>query len=296
MKLSDLGEDRLLARLLPRLRSGKSVLAGAGDDCAVVRFADDKKLMLLKTDCVVEGVHFRPSDDAAAVGWKAMMRPLSDFAAMSGLPQFALVTLIAPSRTSVRKIDNLYRGLQRAAARFDVSIVGGETSGTRGPIAISVAVVGFVEKDRWVSRRGGKVGDDLFVTGRLGGSIRGKHLRFMPRIHESRWLTENFSIHAMMDLSDGLGVDLPRLAKASKVGFKIDMERVPLNRGVRIDNAISDGEDFELLFAIPPRDRARLERSWKKQFPKLPLTRIGQLHRKSNIRHQTFLCGFVHFK
>src|ERR1700676_3968071 len=116
MKLSDLGEDRLLARLLPRLRSGKSVLAGAGDDCAVVRFANETKLMLLKTDCIVEGVHFHSSDDAAAVGWKAMMRPLSDFAAMSGLPQFALVTLIAPARTSVRKIDNLYRGLQRAAA------------------------------------------------------------------------------------------------------------------------------------------------------------------------------------
>jgi thiamine-monophosphate kinase len=236
------------------------------------------------------------SDDAAAVGWKAMMRPLSDFAAMSGLPHFALVTLIAPSRTSVRKIDNLYRGLQRAAARFDVSIVGGETSATRGPIAISVAVVGFVEKDRWVSRRGGKVGDDLFVTGRLGGSIRGKHLRFVPRIDESRWLTETFSVHAMMDLSDGLGADLPRLAKASKVGFKIDMARVPLNRGVRIDNAISDGEDFELLFAISPRDRARLERSWKKQFPTLPATRIGQLSQLSTINSQLLRRGFVHFK
>ena len=166
MKLSDLGEDRLLARLLPRLPLSKSVLAGAGDDCAVVRSPGENKLILLKTDCVVEGVHFRRSDAAAAVGWKAMMRPLSDFAAMSGLPQFALVTLIAPSRTSVRKIDNFYRGLRRAAARFDVSIVGGETSGTHGPIAISVSVIGFVEKDRSVSRRGRRVRRDGFRRSR----------------------------------------------------------------------------------------------------------------------------------
>lgn len=296
MKLSDLGEDRLLARLLPRLRSGRAVVAGAGYDCAVVKLPNAKDLMLLKTDCVVEGVHFRPSDDAAAVGWKAMMRPLSDFAAMSGLPQFALVTLIAPSRTPVGKIDSLYRGLQRAAAHFDVSIVGGETSGTAGPIAVSVSVIGFVEKNRWVSRGGGKAGDDLFVTGRLGGSIRGKHLQFMPRIHESRWLTENFTVHAMMDLSDGLGADLPRLAKASKVGFKIDMKCLPLTRGVKIDNAISDGEDFELLFAVSPRERKRLEKAWRRKFRRLPLTRIGQLSQLSTINSQHLRRGFVHFK
>src|SRR5205807_4468613 len=133
--------------------------------------------------------------------------------------------------------------LGRAAKRFKVSIVGGEMSGTPGPVAISVSVVGFVERDRRVSRRGGKVGDDLFVTGRLGGAVKQKHLQFIPRIVESRWLTRNFSIHAMMDLSDGLGVDLPRLARASKVGFTIEMERLPLNRGIRINDAISEGED-----------------------------------------------------
>ena len=295
MKLSDLGEDRLLARLLPRLPLSKSVLAGAGDDCAVVRSPGDDKLILLKTDCVVEGVHFRRSDQAAAVGWKAMMRPLSDYAAMSGVPQFALVTLIVPSRTSVRKIDNLYRGLRRAAARFDVSIVGGETSGTRGPITISVSVIGFVERNRSVSRRGGKAGDDLFVTGRLGGSIRGKHLRFVPRIEEARWLTEKFSIHAMMDLSDGLGSDLPRLARASGVGFTIDEPSLPRHAGVTVRNAISDGEDFELLFAISLRESDRLQRAWEKKFPKLQLTRIGRLNRKSKIKGQKLRSGYVHF-
>src|ERR1039457_3697497 len=134
MKLSELGEDRLLARLLPHLKLNKTVVAGAGDDCAVLRSSRENELILFKTDCVVEGVHFLARDNAAAVGWKAMMRPLSDFAAMSGVPQFALITLISPSRTPVNKIDNFYRGLRRAAARFGVSIVGGETSSTRGPI------------------------------------------------------------------------------------------------------------------------------------------------------------------
>ena len=296
MKLRQLGEDRLLARLLPRLPSNRTIIAGAGDDCAVVRAPGENKLILLKTDCIVENVHFRSRDNPAAVGWKAMMRPLSDFAAMSGLPQFALITLIAPRQTSVAKIDNLYRGLRRAAARFDVSIVGGETSETRGPLAISVSVVGFVEKDRWISRRGGKPGDDLFVTGRLGGAAKGKHLRFVPRIVESRWVGQNFRVHAMIDLSDGLGVDLPRLAKASKVGFKIDINALPLAPGAKIDNAISDGEDYELLFAISPRDRKRLETTWRKKFPKVPLTRVGRLFPQSAIRNPKLASGFVHFK
>ena len=296
MKLRELGEDKLLARLLPALKLSKAVLAGAGDDCAVVQSPQAKELLLLKTDCVVENVHFLPRDDAAAVGWKAMMRPLSDFAATSGLPKFALVTLIAPRQTTVAKIDNLYRGLRRAAARFDVSIVGGETSDTRGPLAISVSVVGFVEKDRWISRRGGKPGDDLFVTGRLGGAAKGKHLRFVPRIVESRWVGQNFRVHAMIDLSDGLGVDLPRLAKASKVGFKIDINALPLAPGAKIDNAISDGEDYELLFAISPRDRKRLETTWRKKFPKVPLTRVGRLFPQSAIRNPKLASGFVHFK
>src|SRR4029077_9196603 len=129
----------------------------------------------------------------------------------------------------------------------------GETSSTPGEIAISTSVIGFVEKHRAVSRRGGKAGDDLFVTDRLGGALKQKHLQFIPRIVESRWLTKNFSIHAMMDLSDGLGTDLPRLAEASNVGFQIHIENLPLSRGAKVNDAISEGEDYELLFAIPRR-------------------------------------------
>ena len=294
MKLSRVGEDALLASLMRQLPTSRQFI---GDDCAVVEFRGAKNLLVLKTDCVVEKIHFQPTTKPELVGWKAMMRPLSDFAAVSAVPQFALITLIVPATRSTSWVQRLYRGLKRAASKVDVAIVGGETSATRGPAVISVSVSGFVEKNRWVSRAGGKRGDDLFVTGKLGGSLRGKHLRFVPRIEEARWLTKNFRVHAMMDLSDGLGADLPRLAKASKLGFEIDREKLPLAPGAKIDNAISDGEDYELLFAISPRDRTRLEREWKRKFPKLPLTRIGFLTQHLNAStSQRLRRGYVHFQ
>lgn len=296
MKLKEVGEDCLLAELLPGLWRAKSVVAGPGDDCAIVKTPANSSLLVLKTDCVVENVHFLPRANPVDVGWKALMRPISDFAATSAVPEFALVTLIVSKETRKAWVTKIYRGLSRASARFGVSIVGGETSRTVGPAAISVTVAGFVEKNRWISRRGGKIGDDLFVTGRLGGAIKGKHLRFLPRMPESRWLTGHFDIHAMMDLSDGLGADLPRLAAASKVGFKIDIDRLPRNRGATIDNAISDGEDYELLFAIAPSERKRLQKSWRKKFPKLPLTRIGSLIPQSAIRNSQLKSGYVHFQ
>jgi thiamine-monophosphate kinase len=298
MKLGTLGEDRLLNRILlhfPRAR-GRKISAGSADDCAIVEIPRSKKYLVLKTDCIVEGVHFVHGTNASDVGWKAMMRPFSDFAAASAVPQFALITLIVPQQTKVAWVLGLYRGLRRAANRFKVSIVGGETSNTQGPIAISVSVIGFVEKSRAASRRGGRSGDDLFVTGRLGGALKQKHLKFVARIAESRWLTKNFSIHAMMDLSDGLGADLPRLARASKVGFDIELENLPVARDATINSAISEGEDYELLFAISPRDRNSLQREWRKNFPKLLLTRIGSLNRKSQVANRKLPRGYVHFQ
>jgi thiamine-monophosphate kinase len=295
MNLQQIGEDRLLARLMPPKGQTKSVIAAAGDDCAVVDSVQPNELLLLKTDCVVEGIHFASRDNARAVGWKAMMRPLSDFAAMSGLPRFALVTLMISPHRSFRWVEQLYAGLKKAAKTFAVQIVGGETSAVRGPAAISVSVSGTVERERWVSRSGGRARDLLFVTGRLGGSLRHKHLHFVPRINESRWLTKNFSIHAMIDLSDGLGADLPRLARASRLGFEIDQTAVPRNPGCDIDQAVNDGEDYELLFSIAPRAEKELRARWRKKFPKLPLTRIGCFtgHEQSVSCH---FRGYVHFK
>jgi thiamine-monophosphate kinase len=186
--------------------------------------------------------------------------------------------------------------LRRAAERFDVAIVGGETSGTDGPLTVSVSVVGCVEKNRWVSRSGGKSGDHLFVTGKLGGSGRGRHLQFVARIREARWLTRHFRIHAMMDLSDGLGADLPRLARASGVGYEIDLNALPRNRGCSLDDALSEGEDYELLFAVPSPDRDRLEASWVRKFPNLPLTRIGSLSQSPKIRYPRLKSGYIHFQ
>ena len=296
MNLREVGEDRLLDQLLPKLPRNRGVIVGAGDDCAIVRSGGRGKLQLLKTDCLVENIHFTKKDRPELVGWKAMARPLSDFAAMSGMPEFALVTLIVPSQTTLAWVKKLYRGIEKAARMFQVAVVGGETSNIKGPAAISITVTGLVEKRRWVSRAGGKTGDELFVTGRLGGSLRGRHLKFIPRIVESRWLTENFSIHAMMDLSDGLGADLPRLARASGVGFEVDETALPLNPGCTSKQAISDGEDYELLFAISPKDSRALLSGWRKKFPKLPLTRIGRLNRKSKIENRKFPAGYVHFK
>lgn len=294
MKLREVGEDRLLAQLLPMLRRTRSVVLGAGDDCAVVRSPGQNNLQLLKTDCIVEGIHFTAKSPAASIGWKAMARPLSDFAAMSGVPQFALVTLIVPADRALAWTKKIYRGLETAARTFDVAIVGGETSNIRSSAVISVSLTGFVEKNRWVGRGGGKAGDDLFVTGRLGGSLGGRHLKFTPRIEEARWLTRHFRIHAMMDLSDGLGADLPRLARASGLGFEVDQNVVPRNPGCSINQAIADGEDYELLFAVSAKTSAELQRRWRKRWP-LKLTRIGRLTKAKAIP-ENWPAGYVHFK
>jgi thiamine-monophosphate kinase len=295
MKLRELGEDRLIAQLVARLESRRGVIVGPGDDCAVLAGTKREELLLLKTDCVVEGVHFLPDEKPGAIAWKAMMRTLSDFAAMSGIPQYVLVTLVAPAESEARWMKQLYQGLRRAAARFKVAIVGGETSDTRGPIVVSISAAGSVEKRRCVLRSGGETGDLLYVTGRLGGSLRKRHLNFIPRLKEARWLTQHFRIHAMMDLSDGLGADLPRLANASAVGFEIDEKTLPRTRGCSIAQAINDGEDYELLFALSPNDAATLERKWRKKFMRLSLTRIGHLTRRpSPVTHRSFH-GYTHF-
>ncbi len=295
--LRDLNEDHLIARLTESLPQGDDVRVGIGDDCAVIGGPRDKQWQLLKTDAVIEGVHFLAGEDARRVGWKALCRAISDIGAMGGVPQHALVTLAASPDTAVTWIEQLYAGLSKAAERFGVSIVGGETSRSPGPLFLSIALTGSVKRNQCVLRSGGKPGDVIFVTGRLGGSFgSGKHLDFIPRVAEARWLTEHFRLHAMMDLSDGLGSDLPRLATASGCGFELREEKLPRVRGCTIQQALGDGEDFELLFTISPRDTERLQAAWKQQFPKLPLTQIGVLT-ESEIENQKskIAPGFDHF-
>lgn len=294
-RLGELGEEKLLAQILARLPGSKRVVVGAGDDCAVVRFRNARDLLVLKSDCVVEDIHFIGSAPATAVGWKAMMRALSDCAAMGAVPEFALITLVIAANKKQTWVRDLYRGLNRAAKRFDVSIVGGETSATTGSIVVTVSIAGYVEAKHLVTRAGGKTGDDLFVTGRLGGSIREHHLNFVPRIPESRWLARHFNVHAMIDLSDGLGTDLPRLASASGLGFKLEKNALPVARGCTVEQAISDGEDYELLFAISPRESRHLQTAWVKKFPETPLTLIGRLTGSSSATRY-LPPGYVHFQ
>lgn len=291
MKVSKLGEDAVVAALIRALPLGPDVRHGAGDDCAVIGGRRDRWWRLLKTDCVVETVHFLASENSARVGWKALCRAISDIAAMGGIPEHAVITLAVRPEVEMAWVRSLYVGLKKAARKFGVSIVGGETSRSPGPTFISVALTGRVERTRCVTRSGGKPGDALYVTGRLGGSGGGRHLDFIPRVAEARWLVEKFRIHAMMDLSDGLGADLPRLARASGCGFDVWKEKLPRSKGCTIAQALGDGEDFELLFAINPRDAARLETQWRKAFPKVPLTQIGALTRKADTSVRTGQSG-----
>jgi thiamine-monophosphate kinase len=291
------GEDAVLARLQRLLRrTPSSVHAGIGDDCAAVRGCRRGVLALLKTDCVVEGRHFLPGDAAAAVGWKAACRAVSDMAACGGEPRFALVTCVVRFAQTKRWIDGLYRGIEKAARTYEFHVVGGELARTDGPAMISIALTGEVPTGEFVGRAGGRPGDVLFVTGVLGRSfVSGWHLRFSPRIEQARWLVRHFRPRAMMDLSDGLAADLPRLAAAGGTGFVMDSALVPRRRGATIEQALGDGEDFELLFAIDPRKAARLEVAWKKKFPRVPLTRIGQLAAPGVASGLGAVRGYDHF-
>lgn len=284
--LSDIGEDALIQRLLGQLAHTGSadghtghIIVGPGDDCAVVDTGRRGQFQLLKTDAMVEGVHFLPGTAAAKVGWKAVARTLSDFAAMGGLPGDLLVTVAMPASKPVSYMEKLYQGMQKCAGAYGAVICGGETTSVpEGSAAvISVAGTGWVEKARCITRSGGRVGDRILVTGKLGGSIRGKHLSFVPRLEEARWLTEHFRIRSMMDISDGLGRDLSRLAAASGCGFHIDQQSLPRNRACSTAQALGDGEDYELLLTVSATTAAKLCEAWRKHFPKLALTEIGQL-------------------
>jgi thiamine-monophosphate kinase len=274
MKLRELGEDDVVTRLIRSLPVDRRVLVQAGDDCAIVRVAGG--IQLLKADCIVEGIHFLPEADPKQIGWKALCRAISDIAAMGGKPLDAVVTVALSGELEFSWLDRVYAGMKNAAKRYGVNLVGGETAQSPGPVFISVALTGIPTDGKYVTRSGGRNLDRLYVTGKLGGSLRGKHLRFHPRMLEAQWLVRKFPIHAMMDLSDGLASDLPRMASASKIGFQIDLAELPRNGQCTVEQALRDGEDYELLFAVAPGAAKRLEVAWRKQFPRIALTYIGR--------------------
>ena len=265
----------LISRELPTVDAG--VLTGIGDDCAVLQpVAENASLELLKTDALVESVHFANGTPWHKVGWKALCRPLSDIAAMGGSPRHALITIAAPSSWTSSDWRTLYRGIGKAAREFGVSVVGGETVRSTGPLFLSVTLTGRVSARNLKLRSGAKPGDLICVTGKLGGSLKsGRHLSFQPRVAEGRWLGGEAAVTAMMDLSDGLGSDLPKMAIESSCAFRLTLDSLPRHSSCSVSAALSDGEDYELLLTVNPRLWPSLQSRWDLASPKLSLTPIG---------------------
>ena len=309
-----MNEFELIARLTRALPTNQSVVVGAGDDCAVLDIGAGDRRLLFKTDAVIEGIHFMRETPPEKIGHKALARCLSDIAAMAGTPTAALITIGLPKNFDPEFVERIYAGLNALAEQHGVAVVGGETTTNPERILISIALVGFVPRGRLLLRSGAKVRDAIFVTGELGGSLAGRHLEFEPRLAEARWLAENFSIHALMDLSDGLAGDLRHLLKASGVGAELLKPAIPVSRAARLAAntgdaakpalvaALTDGEDFELLFTVASKDAVPLLDGWKQQFPKLKLSCIGKIVAGEGIRLrdktgvQTLAAqGYVHF-
>ena len=299
--ISSFGEVGLIRRMSRRLPSAPFVRIGIGDDAAVLRPLGRGDL-LFASDMLVEGAHFRRGDVAPRwIGWKALAANVSDIAAMGGVPTCAVVSLGLPKTTAVSFVDGLSRGLAACAKRFGVAVVGGDT--VRAPcVVVDVAILGTVPSGQAVLRSGAKVDDHLFVTGRLGGSLaRGRHARFVPRVREAQWLVRRLPIHAMMDLSDGLASDAWQMARASRVTLRFEAAKIPVSRvGKTVAHALMDGEDFELLFAVPPRAARRVPH----MIGATPVTEIGvivkhgvavELVNRHGQIHPLKPAGFAHF-
>jgi thiamine-monophosphate kinase len=309
-----MNEFDLISQLTRSLPSNNSVVTGPGDDCAVLDLGIPDRLVLFKTDAVVEGVHFTPETPPEKIGHKALARCLSDIAAMAGAPNSALITIALPANFDPARVEAIYEGINALARKHHVAIAGGETTTNPGGLLISVALLGTVLRGKCVLRSGAKNGDAIFVTGELGGSLMGRHLEFEPRLAEASWLAENFSIHAMIDLSDGLAGDLRHILTSSGVGGELLAGAIPVSRAAKLaarDHpssktpllaALSDGEDFELLFTLAAKSAVPLLDAWKKKFPETRLSCIGKITagpglvlRDRRGTHELTAHGYTHF-
>jgi thiamine-monophosphate kinase len=282
------------------------VLIGPGDDTAALRLGGDAPC-LVTTDMLLEGSCFRLAEAGPRrVGRKAMGVNLSDIAAMAGRPVAAVVSVGLPRAGGRAIAEELYRGLREVADAFDTALAGGDTNSWDGPLVISVTVLGEATGRGPVTRAGAKPGDWLFVTGPLGGSILGKHLDFTPRVREALRLHELVELHAMIDLSDGLAADLHHVCEESGCGAVLIAESVPVTAEARamndgrspLEHALSDGEDFELAFAVSPADGAKLLR--EQPVAGVTLTRVGECVpdgywlEEGGVRRALAPTGYVH--
>jgi thiamine-monophosphate kinase len=275
----------------------------------------------LKSDAVVEGRHFLATTPPRWIGHKALGRVLSDLAAAGGEPLWALVNLVAPPSETMQRLRGVYQGLAALARRHGLAIIGGDT--TQGPVLeLHLFAVGRAPRGTALLRSGARPGDTVFVTGALGGSLAGKHLRFLPRLAEGRWLCVGGWATAAIDLSDGLATDLEHILEMSRVGAEIRTEKIPIaqaafrkvektnqlftktwNQRSPLQHALGDGEDFELLFTVPQGQATALTAAWRKKF-RTRLTAIGTItNRDGEIkwlehgRSMTLpVTGFEHFR
>ena len=304
MKISDLGEHALLARILARLpRPSSSVLVGPGDDAAVLAPVRNERLVVT-TDAVVEGVHFsRAWSTPADIGHKALAVTLSDLAAMAATPRWVVLSLVLPGSTLVTDVEELVDGLAALAGRHSVSVVGGNITRTDGPMVVDITAGGEVASRKWLTRSGAIAGHEIYVSGTIGAAAAGlemlnvegggwrqfqhcldRHRRPEPRVRLGMAMGRARAARAAMDLSDGLADALRQVATASGVGVRIDAGALPIDPAARewwtsrgidpVSAAIEGGDDYELLFAVPAKGRGPL-RSVMRHVADPPLTKIG---------------------
>ncbi len=275
-------EQSFLAYLKGRTRSLPQVTVGIGDDAAVIQSPASPSIVC--TDQIIDGVDFAIDEhDLADIGFKAMAINLSDIAAMGAIPTSALVTLALPKQNATKIAGEVYEGILESAKQFDVAIAGGDLSTYDGPLAISITLLGHVpDGDPWL-RSGAVEGDVVLASGSFGGSIGGRHLRPTPRIELASAIRQLATVHAAIDVSDGLSLDLDRMCASSGFGVELDVDAIPIHPDAiklsaktgrePFQHAWSDGEDFELLLTVAPADAERLLAA---DLP-APLTAIGKI-------------------
>ena len=257
MLVSKLGEFGLIERIKKSIKTDKSVIVGPGDDCAVLEL-DKNNYQLFTCDMITEKIDFTAKDNPFLIGRKALAVSISDIAACGGIPKYAVVSLGLPKDSNLKLTDSLCKGMLDLAKQYKINIVGGDLSKARD-LTIYVSMLGIVEKKNLVLRSGAKPGDIIFVTGELGGSILGKHLRFVPRLKEARFLVNNFKVNSMIDVSDGLASDLNHILEQSKVGAEIYEELIPFSKSAKsLNDALNSGEDFELAFTLSRKEANKL--------------------------------------